>query len=201
MNYISRNEITRKIIHLSSSIYPVLYLIFDKRALVIMITGIILIGIILFDLVRNKFTAINYFFVKNFRRVIRGKETRGTTGSMHFMLGVFLTILILPKYYAVVSLFVLIICDTCASIIGIKYGRIKILSKKTFEGLAAFFVSALLISLLAHKFFHLPLAGLIIASFVASIAELVSREIGFDDNLLIPLTYGIIALLINSSMI
>lgn len=108
-----------------------------------------------------------------------------------------LTIYFFPKITAIVALSILIISDICAALIGRKFGRTRFLGlkKKSVEGTFAFFVSAVIIVLFYGIIFQQPfiffISG-IFAAFVASFAEALSKKVlKTDDNLAIPISFGI----------
>ncbi len=75
-----------------------------------------------------------------------------------------------------------------AAIIGTKYGKHKIIGKKSWEGT----LTCLVVSIICINFFF-PLNVAIIAGIIATIVELLP----FDDNLWVPLVSGaVIRLLI-----
>lgn len=190
MTKISTQEVNRKLLHLSSLVYPMFYWVFCSKIQMLFVTGFIFIFILSIDFLRKKNQKINIIFCKCFKLLLRDKEKSSFTGSTYFMLGTFLTILLFPKSIAIVGLCVLIVSDTCASIFGILYGTKKICGK-SLEGSVAFVISAIIISYFGYIFFQLPLNYGILAAIVAMIAELVSSKIKVDDNVLIPIAYSL----------
>lgn len=99
-------------------------------------------------------------------------------------LGVFLVFLLFGRETAVVSVVVLAVGDAFASIVGMKYGRIRI-GSKSLEGTFAFFLSSFLVLL--------PLVGLwkaLVVAFVCALVEALPMWI--DDNLSVPLVAGLV---------
>lgn len=196
MNKIPKVEIIRKIIHLSSLSYPLLYITFATRKIMLICVGLLLLSLLFIDVTRKKYTKVNEIFCKYLGFTIRKAEHQSFTGSTYFMIGTFFTILLFSQQIAILSLCVLVISDTCASLIGISCGKRKIMKNKTLEGFLAFFISALVISFIGGIYFYMPPTPLMVASLVASSLELFSKKIKIDDNILIPLGYGITATLI-----
>jgi dolichol kinase len=115
-------------------------------------------------------------------------------GPFWFYMGFGLAFLIFPLKIATAACAVLAVSDSLSTMIGVRYGRHKLVGRKTLEGTSTFFLSALVVCLL---FFN-PIASAI-AALIAAITELLpeSRSISssrmkviFDDNLLVPLITG-----------
>lgn len=183
-------EINRKLIHLSSIMYPLGYLYIEDKNVMLWFTGIILCIIILTEFLRFRFESVNKLFCKYFSFALRGYENSQITGAASFFLGVFLTILLFDFKIAITALCVLVISDTAASIIGIYFGKYKVIGNKTIEGIIAFLVVAILVSYIASTSFSLNFIILCYASVAATIAEAISRKIKIDDNFLIPVSYA-----------
>ena len=183
-------EIFRKIIHLSSLCYPLFYLLTNNKALVLVMTGSIFLTVLLIDIFRIFNKSVNDVFCKYLKFTIRENEKKGFTGSTYFMCGTFFTILLFPRDIAIVSLCVLVISDTCASVVGISIGRVKIVGSKSLEGTLAFFISALTVSYFGWVYFGLLPYLLFISSFVTTIMELFNKQLKCDDNILIPIGFA-----------
>jgi dolichol kinase len=183
-------EIFRKIIHLSSLCYPLFYLLTNDKLLVLVITGTIFLMVLSIDVLRIFNKNVNDIFCKYLKFTIRENEKKGFTGSTYFMCGTFFTILLFPRDIAIVSLCVLVISDTCASVVGISIGRIKLVGNKSLEGTLAFFISALTVSYFGWVYFGLLPYLLFISSFVTTIMELFNTQLKCDDNILIPVGFA-----------
>lgn len=189
---IPKEEIFRKLLHLSSLVYPVFYLFRDK-SFVLIITGIILFFVSLFDLMRLKIYSLNKIFSKYCNFLIRKEEEIKIAGSTYFMIGTFLSVFLFEKRIAIASLFVLVISDTFASIIGLLYGKNKIVGSKSLEGSVAFFLSCFLISYFFFDSKGNVLISITLTSIIVTALELFSKKIKIDDNILIPIGYGVLA--------
>jgi dolichol kinase len=186
-----KSEIYRKIIHLSSMWVPALLLIKGKQ-ITLNVTFILLVAMGLFEGLRRKNTFIRKI-VEKYSLVFRASELKGEiTGASYFLLACFLVIFLFPTFTAVLSLFVLIISDSMAAIIGKKWGKIKF-NNKTLEGSIAFFTSSLIISILGVVITNnsgFSIATIIISCFGTTIFELFAKNLKVDDNLLIPLSFA-----------
>ena len=195
MQKIPLNELTRKLIHLSSLLYPALYFILNSREAMLFLTGSILLILLMVDITRLRHKKINDFFYTHLKFTLRSSEQHSITGSTYFMIGTFLTILLFPKHIAITSLCVLVLSDTFASIIGISFGKSKIADNKSLQGFLAFLASSCFISLFASFQFHIAIFPLLCGSIIAAILELYSKKLKCDDNILIPIGYGAITTL------
>jgi dolichol kinase len=101
-----------------------------------------------------------------------------------------LSVLFFPKVIAINAFAILIISDTTAALIGRRFGRHRFLAK-SLEGSLAFFVSGVLVILVAPKIDQLPMEYIIgfIAAAIGTVMEALPLKI--DDNILIPLSVGI----------
>jgi dolichol kinase len=82
----------------------------------------------------------------------------------------------------IAAISVQVFADSAAALIGIKYGKHKLLGKKSWEGsTACFIVGAICINF----FYTLPIA------MIAALAATIIEAIPLDDNLLVPLATGI----------
>jgi dolichol kinase len=128
-------------------------------------------------------------FKRIFDRIItsnflREHEKHGLIGSSYFIFGMLLTIILFPKPVAIASLYILIICDATAGIVGSSWGRIRIFGK-TLEGSLAFFISGMIF--VAFTMRDSLLWGTL-AVVGGALIELIPT--GLDDNLTIPLVVG-----------
>lgn len=193
MEFSFKKEINRKLIHLSSLIYPLSYHFFDKKEMISILLILFLI-VFTWDLLRIR--SLESKLLKFLHVFLRHSEINNKkfTGATWFMLSFLIVTIFFPRYIAVLSMVVLIIGDTFAALIGKKYGKTKIFNK-SLEGLIAFIVSSLLVSY-GYIFaldIELPLEHnifLILAIIIAAFAELISKHISIDDNLIIPIIFA-----------
>lgn len=186
-----KNEIYRKLIHLSSMWVP--YLLFIKGRQKTLITIFILLMIMFFFEFLRYNNKIIRKLVERFSIVFRQSELKGSiTGASYFLLASFLVIFFFPAFLAITALCVLIISDSLAAIIGKKWGKLKF-NNKTLEGSGAFFISALIISVLADSLLNYSLTSIptiIITCLGTTTFELFAKNLKVDDNLLIPLSFA-----------
>lgn len=131
----------------------------------------------------NKFLPITRFFM-------RAEEQLKESAMVPYVFAVLLTIITFPKPLALIAIYTLAIADPLSAVIGIKFGKRRIVPHKSLEGSLAFFVSTLLISL---GIFSVTLGSAsvlaitisLLLSLLASGFEML--PIKLDDNLTIPL--------------
>jgi glycerol-3-phosphate acyltransferase PlsY len=177
-------EIRRKIMHTYPLAIPIGYHYLSKE-IVLMILIPIGACYIFCDILRH----FHQGFKKVFDRIItshflREQEKHGLIGSSYFILGVLLAIVLFPKAVAIASLYILIICDATAGIVGSGWGKTRVFSK-TWEGSIAFFISGMVV--IAFTMRDNLLWGTL-AVVGAALVELVPT--GLDDNFTIPLVAG-----------
>ena len=185
-------EFIRKGIHLFSLLIPVVYYFIPKStALAILIPLTLAFG--LSDIGRLFVPAIGRIYNTYFGFLLRSHEQndrgRRLNGATYVLLAATLMVLFFPKVITITAIAVLIVSDTCAALIGRRFGKRRFMSK-SLEGAAAFFISGLLVVAFAPKVEYLPGEYLVgaAAAFIAAVVE--ASAIGLDDNLSIPLTVG-----------
>jgi dolichol kinase len=189
-----KNELLRKVIHLSSVIIPISYYFLEKNFLLILV-GVGTVFMILLDLFRKFIPAVNNFYVKVMGIVLRHYEVdirkHFFTGGTFYAIGFFLTLLLFNKYIAIPAIMIMIVCDTFAALIGRRFGKHRIWNK-TLEGSLAFFVAGLIIIFITPK-----VTGNYLEYFIAVVALSVvtlieAMPVKIDDNVSIPVSFGII---------
>ena len=184
LNY--RQEIYRKLIHLSSSSIPFMLWYFGKDSFQPWIIAIaIILPILDYGRRNNKF--LYRIYSKLFTGFTRPVEQGILSGASWVIIGAAVTIYIFNENSAIIGLLVLSIADSSAAIIGIKFGKTQLFSK-SLEGSAAFFITTVII-----VFSLSPVAFYInfFAVLTATVVELISTP-RMNDNLLIPMVTAFI---------
>ena len=175
------DEIKRKSFHQVALLIPLCYWFLPKRTALYILIPIALLFII-GDILRFRVSWAQGLFERIFGSIVRTHERKRAAGTTFFLLASVLTIVLFPKEYAILSLLFLVISDTAAALIGIRYGRIKILRQKTLEGTAAFLISALIVAFL---FRPVPFEQGVVGAIAATVFELFPFPC--DDNFTVPL--------------
>jgi len=188
-----RDELYRKLIHLTSLSIPIIYYFIstDTAALILAIlAGLALI----IDLARYLHPEVGKIFYKIFGLLLRQHELdhkkKNLNGATYVLISALVSVLIFPKIIFISAFSILIVSDSLAALIGRKYGRRKFLSK-SLEGTLTFFISACIVILFTPKvggFMEEYIIGFI-GAFVGAIVENISFRL-IDDNLSIPLAVG-----------
>jgi len=188
-----KDELFRKLIHLTSLSIPIVYYFITAENAAI-ILGILAGLALVIDLGRYLHPETGKIFYKLFGFLLRKHELDHTkknlNGATYVLISALISVLIFPKVIFISAFSILIISDSLAALIGRKFGKHKFLSK-SLEGTLTFFVSACIVILFTPKvggFFEEYLIGFI-AAFVGAIVENISFKL-VDDNLSIPLSVG-----------
>jgi len=197
-----RNEILRQLVHLSGLAFISLAWVAGKTA-----AGILFLMIAFWFFIYSEHVRIREKSRKNLLRKMESRlrdfalifERDGTrrpfTGAFWLFLGLGLAFLLFPLQAASAAGATLAVSDSLSTVIGKKFGRKRIIGKKTWAGTLAFFISAILVCLV----FLSPAAALA-GALAAALAELLpearfisrSKLSGLlDDNFLIPIIAGL----------
>ena len=189
-----RHELLRKGIHLSSLSIPVIYYFISRDlalALLIPVTALFLIGDLLRCFHRPSFELYQKIFGPMLRQHEKMPDRLTLNGATWVLISATICVLAFPKLITITAFSILIISDTTAALIGLRFGTKKY-RDKTLEGSSAFVISAALVVLCTPKVAGLPgeyFIG-IAAGILGAIAEVFSFNI-VDDNLAIPIAIGI----------
>ena len=187
--HLLRAEIYRKSIHMLGCLLPIFYHFMEKSSMIGLIL-ILFLGSLSFDYFRLKTKILNQPFLKIFGLVpiFRENEKKSPSALSFASIGIIISLIFSTKAIFALAMLILTFADTAASIIGLTYGKIKI-NNKSLEGSMAFFCTACAISLLVNYIYKQNLYFLFlafIASFVATLVELFSKNKLLNDNLTIP---------------
>lgn len=169
------SEISRKIFHASSGIVIAALIYYLGPVFFESFAVCLIFGLIMIHLLKSKGYSIP-IIDSVLNATGRGKDFGDM--SLYFILGSFMAALFFDKTAVAVSVIVLAISDSLASLIGMNFGRHKIYGKKTLEGSLAFFISAFLIVNYFYGFFTALIAALILTP--------IELFAGFSDNIAIP---------------
>lgn len=201
-----RMEIYRKSIHISSLIIPFMYrfglpLFFTGsmfsefsngyRKVAIAFLVLLTLLALLIDVVRLHNKTAKQIFHNLFGLLLRKHEHSGITGASYMLVSsVFCVAFFLPDI-AFVAISFLAIGDTLAAIVGISFGKRKLLgSVKSLEGSLACFIGTFVFAI----FFLNPVVAFV-GAVTATVAEF--SAVKMDDNLKIPIASGIAMSIVN----
>ena len=130
-------------------------------------------------------------FVEDEFKTYERKNELPFQGVITFYFGCFLVTILFEPYIAIASITVLALADSMSTIVGYFIGkhRLPINKKKSWEGSTAFFIT----SFLVLYFFIDPVKAITI-SILATFVEMLPK---IEDNMAVPLTTGILMLLLS----
>jgi dolichol kinase len=197
-------EYIRKAIHLCSLSIPVFYFFLSKTTVLSILIPVTTLFVV-FDAARYYSNTGAKLFYKYFGWLLRNYEIdnkrKRLNGASNILISAIICILIFPKLIVVKAFTILIISDSSAALIGRKFGKHKFF-KKSLEGSLAFFVSAILMAIIATKMQYawIPKSNMeynsleyliaIIASGIGAVME--ASSVIVDDNYTIPITIGFV---------
>ncbi|MCB0419166.1 MAG: hypothetical protein H6617_05450 [Bdellovibrionaceae bacterium] len=195
----SRPHLRRKVYHFASGMICFLlygFVLTREQSLIALASlgGLM----VLLDVARLQFPALNRFGLRLFGAIMRREELKSLTGNSFYALGLFIVVLLFPKPVVMLSILFLAIGDPIAAVVGTTWGKTKILHKKSLEGsLANFAASGVASFLLGIAYFHLGLENALLLAglggLVSCLAELIPLPV--DDNLTIPVLSAILLFL------
>jgi len=191
-----KDELQRKLIHLSSLIIPIIYYIYDKETILTLLIPYCLI-VLSVEAFREYIPVLNKLYLLFFSSILREHELKkkkfSLSGASTLLISSVFCIYFFSKETAITAISILIISDTCAALIGRKWGKHK-LHTKSYEGTISFIISAICIVIYISSALELSnsflIAG-IVAAFTSAIAELYSKTLKIDDNITIPITISV----------
>ncbi len=183
-------QLPRRLFHMGSGVTVAFiynFLLTHQQA--VSILGTIACVLYIMEQVRINYPEFSGHFEQFSKYLLRAEEQLKESAGVPFVMGLLLTILSFPKPIAVVSILTLAIADPLSALIGIKYGRLRVVAHKSLEGSGAFFIGCFAATALVFLGYA-PTTGtaLGLAFFVAftvGVFEMV--PIRLDDNLTIPL--------------
>lgn len=187
-------HIERKLTH----IFGVLAMVVAHHFCPPVVTWSLLIGIggplVLLDFMRQKNEKLRLLTIRIFSSIMRRREMNALTGTTYLLVGVAIILLLFQANVVSLSLFFLALADPIASFVGLKYGTVKILGKKTLEGFIAAFVVCFTTSLIFYSVRRLMVDHLFVVSILSGIIGAVAEllPVGrLDDNLTQPIINAI----------
>jgi dolichol kinase len=184
-------QITRRLFHMANgSVIATLYLISLGHQQMIHLLGTIACLVYVSEQLRITYPEMAAKFIPITKFIMRAEEQLKESAMIPYLIAVLLTIITFPKVVAIVAVYTLALADPMSAIIGIRYGKRRIVSHKSLEGSLAFFITTLTISLtVLIGFFPQMLGTNILVSIILafSVSAFEMLPIKLDDNLTIPL--------------
>lgn len=149
---------------------------------------------LMLDVARLRMPKLNMIVVNIMKPFMRRSEKDSISGFPFYALGVSISLFLFPEKIAILSIFYLIFSDPISSLVGVLYGRDKILPNKSLQGTLAGFMTCCLITLIYGMSISVAQFNLIafslLAGLIGCLSELLS-SFKIDDNLTIPVFSGL----------
>ncbi len=141
------------------------------------------------DTSRLVFPRFNDFMFRRFGAFIRESEKHSITGTPWYLMGMLGSFFLFSLPVAICSIVFLACGDVSATIVGERWGTIKISGVKSLQGTIAFFLAALVCGYAAGSYWQgLPLWIVAAGALAAAVVEILPLKI--NDNLSIPIISG-----------
>ncbi len=192
-----REELKRKLIHLSSLWIPLVMWHFPGWALVIIFVLLALLTLTLERAYARRDPVIAPLYERFFGAMLRQKPRPDqwlVSGGFYVLASAAITMALFPRGTACAAFLVLLLSDTAAALIGRKFGKTKLVNGKSVEGVAAFLITGWLavwiFGLTAGGFSAGALLAGTLGVAVGAWVELHEKQLRVDDNFSIPLAVG-----------
>jgi dolichol kinase len=180
-----KDEFKRKLLHFASSMIG-LSVIYLDREIILPILIISSIAFPFFDYLRINNTTISNFYNTYFQSITRSFESKKLTGATFVFWGALLTYILFDQKVAGIALIVMSLADAMAAIVGVGFGKTKLLNK-SLEGSFVFFMTTLFILYI----FEIPLMVSLMVSLLTTLTELIEIP-KINDNVSIPITVALL---------
>lgn len=186
MTHSLKKEILRKMFHLLEIpvvlVYSLIRYLWSQEMAIIVLTAFLLI-LIEIEYVRLEVKPKIPRVLNLFRR----REKNQLTGTVFFILATIIAFAAFDYGIAMLALLMTVFGDLVSALVGIKFGKNKLLHNKTMEGFVAGLAMNLVLGFLVFSEFP---AIAVSMALVASIVELLTNKL--DDNLTVPLFAGFV---------
>ena len=183
-------HVGRKLFHLLGGLglLSLYYLLSRPNALISY--GLIALAVLVFELIRLKYPALNRFIQRYAMGFIRMNEVNTFTGILPYVIGVGMSLFLYPTHIATAAILFLACGDVSATAIGERFGRMKIYRGKSLEGALAFVVVSVAVGLALNLTgSQVPIIVLCLGATTAASVELFLPRF-LNDNLAIPVVAG-----------
>jgi len=193
-----RQEVLRKLVHLSSLWMPFSLFYLPRMFNVIMFGTFAVLNVLIEIAVFRQVPYVTPLYKKLFGKMARESEPGKFrfSGAPPMYASACLTALCFSNRVASCAFAILILSDTAAALIGRKLGHHRFFNGKSLEGSLSFLLTGWIIAAGFCFAGGLPgatLAVWLFGVFVSCIAEFFNEQIHLDDNFTIPLLFGAVA--------
>lgn len=152
------------------------------------LTTVCAIGIFI-DVYRQRSATLNAWVQKLAGPIMRDNEKTAIAGTTYLLIGVLAIVALFPYSVVMLSLLFLAVADPTASYFGIRYGRDRLVGRKTLQGSMAAFFACTFISAAYFYTQNIMTERLLVVSLLSGFIGAVSEIIpvgDLDDNLVLP---------------
>lgn len=191
-------QIGRRLFHLANgSAIATAYALFFTHTQLVHTFGTIACLVYIVDRVRIHYPELAARLPGVNRLFFRAEEEVKESAMTPYAIAILLTILTFPKTIALIAIYTLAIADPASALVGITWGRHRVVTEKSVEGSLAFLVAsfAIALAILTTAAPEIALGTRATASALIGIAAALCEmlPIRVDDNLTIPLFVGFVA--------
>lgn len=190
-------QLGRRLAHLANGVaIATAYALFFSHTQVVRVFGTIACLVYVADRIRILYPELALRLPGVNAAFFRAEEQFRESAMTPYVISILLTILTFPKTIALVAILTLAIADPASAVVGIRFGRHRVVPDKSLEGSAAFFAATFAIALGLLRtapgvdgWQAAGAAGLV--ALAAAAFEMLPLRL--DDNLTIPLLVGFAA--------
>ncbi len=136
----------RNLFHVGMGLAGVLmYELLLTRAWAVGITGVLAGTAVLTELLRRIHPRLNFALTLPFKHIIRPWERNRPNSASWYTLSVFMAVLVMPQFAAELGVLTLAFADPAATLVGKRWGHVKLFGEKSVVGTLAFLGMALLV--------------------------------------------------------
>ena len=181
-----RWELTRKALHISWAIVPIVYALGVPREIVLLALAIACLIALVIEVGRSYSTSFGAVFTRHTGILLRQHEHRRWSGATWLLLSFLIAVLLFEPPVAIAAMWAVAVGDAAAAIVGRTIGRHRVgRSAKTVEGSLA---CALITFVGAWGIAQLAPMPSVVAGILAALAEWPAGPL--DDNMRIGLAVG-----------
>lgn len=158
----------------------------DASKLALFVT-LFLVGL---DLSRLYLPHLNRLLIPLFKPVLRTHETHRPTAATFLLIGTTICIFIFSKPIMLLTLLMLALADPLAAVVGTRYGKDKLIGRKSLQGSIAAFIVCFFVSLIYFYTLHFFTDRLLLVSLLCGLIGALSELIpvfNWDDNFTFPI--------------
>ena len=190
-----RQEVKRKLVHLSSLWMAAALLLLPPRFCAILFSVMTALTVLLeyapYRRVPILWQCYDFFFGRMLRDY--GDHRFHLSGGAPVLAAAAASACLFPVPFSGLAMAVMLLGDTAAALIGRRFGRIRFVNGKSLEGSLAFLVTGASVILAGFPIFRYDAgtaAGGLLGVTAAALLEFFNRELRLDDNFTIPLATG-----------